>query len=1394
MNGCGKDKQKPLSKNRAIYTIGKKKNSKKGLFVSLVVFALLFSAVYIGMHTTPILGEKIPLLKSFNTQILKSGKYIGKMNTNEKIWVTISLKWRNEPALNDFLKKVNDMRSPYYHHYMSYDEFKKNFAPSSEVYNAILKWIKENGVHVEYTYELHNSITLYDTAANISSLLGVNFGMYKSDGNPNLRNVYFAAENAPLIPAVFEQYINGIDGLNNATKYHLNYYKAASGIDYLSGADVARMYHVYEIYNDSSTGASSTKHIFATGLTVATVLWEGSTSSGEAAPFDPDAVNYYYKHVIPTWVQNLGVMSHVWGHGVGDDCVAPGSNTDGQVSTENELDLEMVGTIAPGVDVACVYANSSQSGFPDLNYDYILNNLTKNTTLVAVSNSWGGNLDVEESSATVSDIKALNAMGVTVLASSGDDGDTDSPSPPSTVALSSYGVVAVGGTTPTPNGYDITSLNDEATMGYNTNLANPRSSEIVWYDISQTGAGGTSSDHWGTQSGVSSAYPEPWFQQEYVNGVISATGKTGRATADVSAMGNHTLIYVSSSSGLSWSAVAGTSVACPVTAGMIAEMAAYVGVQYGASDHGFGYLLPTIYQLGNDFYNNGKYSSSPPFFDVTETPSGYHNGETAYDARTGWDLASGWGVINAWEFVHDIGFTISASTSSASIAQGQTATYNLNIAFPYMWTCDVGHFTVSGLPSGATASTSVSYVHPAGNGTAASITLDISTLLSTPTGTYTLTFTGHSYNHTSGKWGNLTNGVQLTLTINPSNAPDLTITAISTSSSSVNEGTSITIYATVKNVGTQDASNVYVGFYYDTVSASTHIGNASVGSLAAGSSANVQISWDTTGHTGTHTLIAYADPDNLVMETNESNNSATTSVTVNGYGVALNVNTPSETVMPGGSATYTINVKNTGTLQDTFDLSTSSVASGWTATLSSSKVTLDAGASTTVTLTVAAPSSASNGDSQTVTVTAVSEGDSSKSDSVTTTTNVATISITSIQIYAHLNAVINFTTSESVTSYIVYGIGPSYMNMQTPEETTASTQHEIAIQNLTVGVKYFFKIHMSDGTAEAWSEVYNFTLTGFNDFEATDNPTTLHNWSVRAWNYSTGNSEPSIWQWGSPSNVGPSSAYSGSDLIGTVLNGDYGVDEQVQALMTPWIDATNASWVTISFYAWYDLEEDSSGMWDGVTMAFQNNSGTTWWLLDPNNNASQYDGTSVSDEGLSNKYIFGGSSGGWVLKTFNTSAINDQNINRNLLGHKVRFIFYFESDEATHDYPGFYFDDIQIKEGIPQYHIYGTVKDGSGNPVSGATVWVNDTTLGISYQTTTDANGNYNIYTYNGMNGDSINVDAQSGVEKGTNAGTMASNSAEIDITLSAVPELTWAWLIPAILVLGMLVRRKQKS
>jgi subtilase family serine protease len=743
----------------------RKMDKKRIMAISAIFIAMLMalpgSALLSGIALTEnkvyvasngfVLGTMTPFQKSYDQSVIDMNNFLGYTNESQKIGIVIGFSWRNNDQLKAFLADVNNPKSPNYRHFMTWEELKKNYSPNKELYDATVEWLKSNGIHIEHTWDLRNSISIIDTVGNIERVFHTKFGNFRGDGYTT-KAVYYAALEPLQLPENIIPYVNGISGTNNAPLPHMHYY-TKSGTDYCTGSDIAKIDRVFELYNDTSDGSANNKHIFATGLTVATVLWEGSTgfiSKTEKAPYDPAAVNYYYQHVIPTWIQNLGVMSHVWGYGTASDCVKPGSNTDGSVSVENELDLEMVGTMAPGVTTVCVYSDSSFTNFPTDNYNYILNTLTHNTTLVAVSNSWGWRSETAVDATTMADVEALNALGVTVLASTGDSGK-DTATTPATAAYDDYGFLAIGGTEPHPNGVDDTTIEDYATMAYNTNTENPRSSEPAWS---------------GSQSGVSGIYPEPWWQN-----VTIGSGQGGRVVADISAMGTNTMIYISDGSGNNdWNTdYSGTSFSCPLLAGQLAEMAAYAGRYYdgeGSSTsqtpiYGFGFFVPTIYLLAYDYYHNGDYTSVPPFFDVTQ------GGNSDVNAGPGYDHPTGWGVPNGYEFIHDIGFQMSSDQSERTIYAGNSTYYDINIWFPYNWTSEVGHFQISGMPDHSSFSTDVGYVHPAGSGAQSHVRFTIYTSTSTTPGNYTLDIIAYTYNHTSGHWGNLSNDVQVTLNVKP---------------------------------------------------------------------------------------------------------------------------------------------------------------------------------------------------------------------------------------------------------------------------------------------------------------------------------------------------------------------------------------------------------------------------------------------------------------------------------------------------------------------------------------------------------------------------------------------------------------------------------------------------
>ncbi len=711
--------------------------------------------------------ENVEIVNSFDQKLVTSGQMIGKPNLNTLVDISIALKLRNVNQLNEYLSQVENPNSPMFHKFINKKEFEELYSPTSQEINYIKSYFESQGLIVTpgpYNLALFiNNVPLY----KVENVFHIQYGLFKSK-TTSYRNIYFAPLSSVSLPYNIAQYISGISGLSNAYIYHDDIASHSivknfviNGVQDLTGGDLQKAYQTYDIFNGSANGASSSIHYFPKGYTVATILWEGVDSSGnQVAPFNPSDIDQYFQTVVPQWEQNIvGSTPNVTGDPV-DGAVPPGSsaaNDQTQTNYENTLDLEMVSTLAPGANVVCVYGpgntngGPSETNFPDNEYAAAsqLNNL------VAVSNSWGGG-DTQTDNTTQNYVIEMEATGTTIMASAGDDGDTSTQSNPANDATNTAGFLAVGGLTVTLNG-QAGSYN-----GAGVPASNAIFNEVVWYDNGNTTSNG---DHWGTTSGTSTAYPEPSWQD--IPAVTNNGGSTsGRNVADISAIGNNTYIIINGA----WQWIAGTSVASPVTAGIIASMVGYLNQK-------FGFIDPLLYKMGP---NESSYSLKP-FWDVTQTPSGYHSGQTQYDAQVGWDYPTGWGSINAWNFTQDVK---GIST---------TSTYTVK-------------FTESGLPSGTTWSITF-------NGATESSTTSTISYSGIVNGTYSF-----SVGSVSGYTASPSSG---TITVNGGNVNKaITFTAVSTSTTkiySMVNSTSINTYTLPESeeftIGSSSGNVNYVVLY-----------------------------------------------------------------------------------------------------------------------------------------------------------------------------------------------------------------------------------------------------------------------------------------------------------------------------------------------------------------------------------------------------------------------------------------------------------------------------------------------------------------------------------------------------------------------------------------------------
>ncbi|MGC8581048.1 MAG: protease pro-enzyme activation domain-containing protein [Thermoplasmata archaeon] len=736
-------------------------NEKFLFFVSvglILMYLLSFSANAIPINYPSNKTLLIAVPFSYDEYLLNHSVAVGVPSLNTTVWISFTLKFSNESSLNSLLANLNNPKSSEYRKFLTQQQFIKDFSPPSDVYYGLVEYLESKGLHIEYTWKDRVTVTVEDSMENVENALHVKFQEYKTTIN-GFNEIFWSVNGPIYLPSTFVPYIRGIDGTNNATRYTMNMqiqgkinpnFIANGVFPYVYSSDLQKAYDTIELYNNSASAAPSTNHIFAFGRTIATILWEGTTLTGsQVAPFNPADVFYYYDHNMPLWERNDNGIPHIWGIGT-SGTVPPGSSAEKDyynVYVENTLDLEFSGMQAPGCNVINVYGpgssgGPSESNFPDNEYNIAVNI----ANLTAVSNSWGtsgSGSDVQSSSTVQADVQEMEARGITVLASSGDNGDTTTMGNPANDALNTYGFVAVGGLTIGLNG-------NPSNDGTGTNVTHPLSYETVWYDNKNTSSSGY---HYGTESGTSTAYPMPSWQD--IPAVTNNGGSTaGRDIADVSAIANNSVIYLGSgTSNAGYYSVGGTSVACPVVAGQITEIDAYIGVFYN-QPWGLGFVDPLFYEIGP---NNAKYTS-PPFFDVTTYPVNYHN-----PAKVGWDYGSGWGSLNSWNFTMALKFFIDTNVSTVSLKVGSTAYVKVSTWYPTLYNSSV-YLTVKDIPSGISATLNTNVTSPApNNASAGTATLTLYEHTNAKAGKYVIYITGTNYNPSTKSSGNLTGEQSLVL-------------------------------------------------------------------------------------------------------------------------------------------------------------------------------------------------------------------------------------------------------------------------------------------------------------------------------------------------------------------------------------------------------------------------------------------------------------------------------------------------------------------------------------------------------------------------------------------------------------------------------------------------------
>ena len=571
-----------------------------------------------------------------------------------------------QDALNQLLDAQHNPDSPYYHQWLTPEQYGERFGVSGADAAQVAGWLQDHGMEVEEVTAGRRSVIFSGSAAQVESAFHTQIHAYKI-GN----TLHHANATDPEIPAALLQVVGGVVSLHDfhSEPMHGAVQKPApdftSGSShYLAPADFATIYDLLPLYQASITGSGQSIAIVARSNIKIADVRQFRTSFGLPANDPQIIVN-------------------------GAD---PGVFSSGE-ETEADLDVEWSGAVARNAAIKFVVSKSTNaSDGVDLSAQYIVNH----NLAPVMSTSFG----LCEASLGSSGNGFLNSLwqqaaseGITVFVSSGDDGAAGCDSASAASATHGRGVsglcstpysVCVGGT-------EFSDASNPTLYWASSNTAGTQSSAISYIPEVVWNESGPGLGLWASGGGASSVYAKPAWQ---AGTGVPADGKRDVPDVALSAAG-HDGYLICQEGGLY--VVGGTSAAAPSFAGVMALVVQHAAARQGNANTVF-YSLAGKQRAGGAavFHDVIKGNNSVP-------------GQAGFPATIGYDQATGLGsvdgsvLVNHWSDARVVpAFLAAASVNALSVTAGSNSSLTFNVTVSGGFDAAVA-FSVGGLPSGVTA-------------------------------------------------------------------------------------------------------------------------------------------------------------------------------------------------------------------------------------------------------------------------------------------------------------------------------------------------------------------------------------------------------------------------------------------------------------------------------------------------------------------------------------------------------------------------------------------------------------------------------------------------------------------------------------------------------------------
>jgi kumamolisin len=429
---------------------------------------------------------------------------------------------------------------------------------------AVEAFAKHYGLTVSDRHPERQSVTLSGTAGQMRDAFKVTVEQYDADGTT------YRVRTSPVhVPAELKDIVTAVVGFDTRPQVTPHIRTATQAAPRTATQRPFTPIEVANLYSfPDSDGA---------GQTVAVLEFGGG--------FDTADLNEYFTA--------LGISKPPEVIAVSVDGAPTEAGKDTGADGEVQLDIDVIGAVAPASTIVVYFAPNSARGFVDALKAALHN---PDHRPCAISISWGmAEENWSEQTRTQMDqaFQDAGTLGITVTAASGDDGSTDNVpqgAPHVDYPAVSPWVLGCGGTM-------LEASNDTI------------SSEVVWDDL-QAGGGASG-------GGISTIYTPPPSWQSGMDVTRAGTGSKGRGVPDVSGNACPSTGYEVRVDGQD-TVVGGTSAVAPLWAALTARMTQSIGTS-------IGFMQPIL--AANTGWSR----------DITS------GGNGAYTSAKGWDACTGWG-------------------------------------------------------------------------------------------------------------------------------------------------------------------------------------------------------------------------------------------------------------------------------------------------------------------------------------------------------------------------------------------------------------------------------------------------------------------------------------------------------------------------------------------------------------------------------------------------------------------------------------------------------------------------------------------------------------------------------------------------------------------------------